>query len=413
MNLEIARSEGFDFPLPAVGQGNGPYSADVLVMGQWLAIYRPRSPNTFRTYFKEGKRWLAWLEWRLGSTQSSHLQVASEDDVQAYLLALGRPADKRGSEDQPFQPTVLPGHLLAKYRLTGQPFLKEHHPRSMAHALSSVSALYKFLGKAIDSGSEAYVRHNPTSRLSRLMGHRTHKVSRHFSPRVYAEMLVTVEIAKLEATNKEKLLRAARRRWIIVMLYGLWIRLAEASSIKMSSFKKHHNLWTLTVVGKGRKERSFEVTSGVIMELSQYRMHNELPSLLAVMEDKPAILPIRPSKARSPNKPCTATSIYREVKLVAEATAARLERDGTDLPLDEHEQLIESIRNISPHWFRHSGASEAINADYPIRDAADRLGHASINTTSQMYHHADSRKRRDALERIEDNRAKEPGEFYL
>lgn len=42
---------------------------------------------------------------------------------------------------------------------------------------------------------------------------------------------------------------------------------------------------------------------------------------------------------------------------------------------------------FSWHMFRHSHASEAIAAGYSLIEVADRLGHASPQTTAAFYRH--------------------------
>ena len=376
-------------------------SPDLQAIAFWLAVYQSRSPHTYRTYAKEASRWLAFLELNKGPNHPSLLQIAGEDDIHAYLLSLGRPAHLREAQHDPFEPLILPQHLIRKYAINGQPFATEHQPRSIAHATACLSALYKFLSGQIDSQTPAYVTHNPTLRLSRMLGRRVEKASRHFTREIYRELIVTTEQEAAKRQDRENQLLQSRRRWIVVLLWGLWIRIAEAASLKFSSFYKANDLWTVTVIGKGRKERALEVTSGVMQELSRYRESIGLPPLLLAIEATPAIQPVRPARDRPAGKTCTTSSIYREVKIVADLTARRLESCASALPEDEKQRLIERIKSISPHWFRHSAASEAINADFPMRDAADRLGHSSMDTTSSMYYHADARKKVWALEAIE------------
>jgi integrase len=43
--------------------------------------------------------------------------------------------------------------------------------------------------------------------------------------------------------------------------------------------------------------------------------------------------------------------------------------------------------DFSWHMFRHSHASEAIAAGYSLLEVADRLGHASPQTTATFYQH--------------------------
>ena len=376
-------------------------SPDQQAIAFWLAVYQIRSPHTYRTYAKEASRWLAFLELTKGPNHPSLLQIAGEDDIHAYLLSLGRPAHLREAHHDPFEPLNLPRHLIRKYAIHGQPFATEHQPRSIAHATACLSALYKFLCGQIDSQTPAYIAHNPTLRLSRMLGRRVEKASRQFTREIYRELIITTEQEAVKRQDRENQLLQSRRRWILVLLWGMWIRIAEAASLKFSSFYRENEMWMVTVIGKGRKERDLEVTSTVMQELGRYRLSIDLPPLLLAMEATPAIQPVRPARDRPTAKACTTSSIYREVKIVADLTAKRLESCQSAMPEEEKQQLIDRIRLISPHWFRHSAASEAINAEFPVRDASDRLGHSSIDTTSRMYYHADARKKMLALEAIE------------
>jgi site-specific recombinase XerD len=388
--------------VPLTGPSNDIHAASL-----WLAIYSGRSPHTFRTYRKEVKRWLAFLEMRYGPALPSYLKIATEDDAQAYLLAMGRPKELRsGPSEVTFEPTRMPVELLAKYGIRDQPFLIEHLPRSMAHALSSISALYKFLCKPLTSAARPYVTHNPTSRLGQMQSRTAAKAQRMFTPRIYHEMLTTIGLELAAAKTKTQALQAKRKQWLITCVFGLWIRIAETASLSMGSFRREGGMWMVTVFGKGRKERSIVVTTGVIQALAQYRLALGLPSLPHVLEpDIPAIRPLSARGKASVNRHCDPSSLYREIKAVAFDTAMRLDVQTTDLSPADHDALIRTIKAISPHWFRHSGVSEAINSGFPLADAADRLGHADVNTTHNMYFHGENKRALSALESIEKDRA--------
>jgi integrase/recombinase XerD len=51
--------------------------------------------------------------------------------------------------------------------------------------------------------------------------------------------------------------------------------------------------------------------------------------------------------------------------------------------------LLQQRTHIAFNWhmFRHSHASEAIAAGYSLLEVADRLGHASPQTTAAFYQH--------------------------
>lgn len=386
----------------AVVSALDPFDTDQAAIDYWLSVYQLKSPNTYRSYKLEATRWIAFLEFKKGSAESSLLKRATEQDVEAYLLALGRPKEDRNKTSPPFHPTPLPAELLARARLRLQPFLVEHSPRSMARSLSSISSLYRTLGTPIDSSGATYVRHNPTSRLGKMQDRTVAKAEKYFTPRVYEEMLQTIAMEFDAAKTPLQKRQQIRRKWIVVLIYGLWIRIAEATSLSMSDFKKTQDVWSARVVGKGRKVREVVVTAAVIDHLIQYRKSLGLPALLTNMEeDIPAIVALVKRSDQFEFRHCNTSSVYREIKAIALATAKRLEAQEIGLTSEDHEVLIQQIMSISPHWFRHSGASEAINAGYPLVEAAARLGHSDVTMTQEMYYHGERRKSRDALSEIE------------
>ncbi|MFP6846792.1 MAG: tyrosine-type recombinase/integrase [Thalassolituus sp.] len=82
-------------------------------------------------------------------------------------------------------------------------------------------------------------------------------------------------------------------------------------------------------------------------------------------------------------------------------------KDGGDvtapLSYQRAKKLLKSIGdeigfNLTPHMFRHTHATELLKADTPIEIVAKRLGHASIETTRNMYEHLSARDMRKILD---------------
>ena len=90
--------------------------------------------------------------------------------------------------------------------------------------------------------------------------------------------------------------------------------------------------------------------------------------------------------------------LYKIIKDVATQTADRLatsERAGEP----EVMQMVERLRSVSPHWFRHTGVTNALESGTEPRYAQAQAGHASLSTT-MIYDHKDSAKQREQLERV-------------
>jgi integrase len=89
-------------------------------------------------------------------------------------------------------------------------------------------------------------------------------------------------------------------------------------------------------------------------------------------------------------KPVSPEVLYRDVSKTG-ARAAEYLREGAILPEMEaldRETLATTLETLSPHWFRHSGASIAINTGaMSLESASKMLGHADPAMTAAMYYH--------------------------
>jgi integrase len=63
-------------------------------------------------------------------------------------------------------------------------------------------------------------------------------------------------------------------------------------------------------------------------------------------------------------------------------------------------EWAERLRAASAHWLRHSFVTHSEKAGLPIESVADQVRHRSLDTTRRVYRHADSRRRRTDLDRL-------------
>lgn len=71
--------------------------------------------------------------------------------------------------------------------------------------------------------------------------------------------------------------------------------------------------------------------------------------------------------------------------------------DDALLQMDLHADA-EKLRVATPHWFRHTYATNLHDAGVDPRIIKTCLGHASLNTT-MIYSHIEARTRHDAIEK--------------
>ena len=147
-----------------------------------------------------------------------------------------------------------------------------------------------------------------------------------------------------------------RNRLIIKMLYLTGLRVSELCQLKVQDVKvKDEERMVLHVLGKGTKVRS------VLIPLSVWQ---EVRDNLAIQEGEimEQEAPLFRSK-KAPYKALDPSQVFRIIKLAAK-------RAKVD-PLP------------SPHWFRHTSATHAIENGAPLHVVQRTLGHESIATTGR------------------------------
>lgn len=381
------------------------------------------STNTFDTYSFEAARWRAFLELRHGPS-ATLLAMATETDAMDYLRALqGEPVAGRQA-GRMSKPKEKPETKAKKPKKKREPrplpyFTKPLQLRSARTCIARLMSLYAWL---LDKNNfpkthRAYLEHNPFHNLAKreLRGVVQLQVKRLFPERALVAMLETAQrdcdahagdVPELSSgAARRTRLRAERTRWILILLFVAWLRRDELVRLRMNDFHQEHleGKWTLQTLGKGNKPRTIPLPSLIVAALARYREAMGLPALPEPDDPLPAVLPIPRGKAAGGTE-ATALSvdvIYTAVKAIARKAAETLEasdpveakRPGSDLSM-----TIRTLRSLSPHWFRHSGATTALNRGMPLQEASKLLGHASPATTANMYHHLDDEAVRDRLE---------------
>jgi integrase/recombinase XerC len=149
----------------------------------------------------------------------------------------------------------------------------------------------------------------------------------------------------------------ARDTALLTLLYGAGLRISEALGLKRGDVPLGA---TLTVIGKGRKERSIPV----------------LPLVAAALSDYAAKIPF----TGGPSAPLF------------------LSRRGLPMSAREAQSLMQTMRGrlglpdkATPHALRHSFATHILQGGGDLRSVQELLGHASLSTT-QIYTAMDTRQ---------------------
>ena len=274
-------------------------------MSDWLAVLRydrRLSPHTLRAYGDDTARFLAFLADHTGGP------------VTAETLAVLRPADFRAFL------TVRRGEGLG--------------PRGVQRALAALRSLYRHLERAGLAGSAA------------VKALRSPKIP-HTLPRPLSESDALRVIA--EAGSEKTKWLAARNVALITLLYGAGLRISEALSLKRGMAALGQ---TLTIIGKGRKERMVPVIAAVREAIAAYM----------------DCCPFDPGK----NGPLF------------------LSRKGAAMTPREAQRVMQELRSrlglspsATPHALRHSFATHLLQNGGDLRAVQELLGHASLSTTQK------------------------------
>lgn len=279
----------------------------------WLSALkheRRASPNTLRAYGDDVARFLAFQREHLGGNVTEH------------ALSKLRPADIRA--------------FIATRRGEGL------GAGGVQRALAAIRGFYKFLAREgiLENAAPRAVR---TPRLKRGL-------PRPLSP-------TDAQRAIDEAGEHDVEWLGARDAALLTLLYGAGLRISEALSLKRGDVPLAD---TLTILGKGRKERVVPV----------------LPLLREAIGDYASKIPF----TAAPSAPLF------------------LSRRGKPMSAREAQGLMQKLRGrlglterATPHALRHSFATHLLQGGGDLRSVQELLGHASLSTT-QTYTAIDMRQ---------------------
>lgn len=218
-------------------------------------------------------------------------------------------------------------HLAAPRATTGKPFSVATRQRMLA----SLKSLFAFALKL------GMVRFDP-ARVVKLP-----RKENRLAERILTEQEV-LEIIAYETNPRNKLL--------LRLLYASAGRVSEICGLRRRHIQPNGDAGQVSLYGKGGKTRS------VVLQPTTYR------DLLAMCGNADPDDPVFVSRE---GNPLSTVQAWR----IVQAAAVRAGIAG----------------KVSPHWFRHSHATHAIERGASLVLVKETLGHASLATTG-MYTHA-------------------------
>ena len=225
--------------------------------------------------------------------------------------------------------------------------------RSQARIISGIKSFYKFLLL------EDVIETDPTSLLE--------------PPRIgrkLPEVLNHEEVKEILAQIDLSTPAGRRNKAMLEVLYGCGLRVSELTELRLSHV--YFDQEFVRVTGKGNKERLVPIGRIALKEIRNYLPdRNSLPKIERDHED---ILFLNRRGRR-----LSRVMVFTMTKDLVSAAGIK--------------------KNISPHTFRHSFATELIDRGADLRAVQEMLGHESILTT-EIYTHLDREFLRDAIIRF-------------
>lgn len=259
----------------------------------------------------------------------------SADTLKAYRIDLAQFAAFA-------QENIVDKVLLGRYAA----YLNQNFaPRSVKRKLASVRAFYAALME-----SEA-IAESPFQRFHLRIAYPKEL------PRVVPKGVVE---ALLQRAYEEY--RDSRERWllrdilVLELLFGTGMRVSELCKLTTETFQLSRDSLRILIRGKGRKERILQISTLELLALAKEYLMAFGPEIAA----NGAILINRRGRPLS-------TQGVRQI-------------------INQRMEVAAVQGHITPHMFRHTFATELLDAGVDIRYIQSLLGHSSISTT-EIYTH--------------------------
>ena len=208
--------------------------------------------------------------------------------------------------------------------------------KTQSRKLSSLRTFYRYLHR------ESLIPENPV--LSVRFPKTKKTIPKNFSP------IETTEILEYEKEASKPLVEK-RDRAILEMLYSSGVRVFELVNSKITDLSEDKT--TLKVLGKRGKSRYVFIGEEARNILEEYLEHRKLEFL---------------------------ESEYIFLNQKGEKLTTR----GVRYILNERKKQMGFDKKITPHKFRHTFATDLLNAGADIRAVQEMLGHSSLSST-QIY----------------------------
>ena len=314
---------------------------DITVFRSWISEYQD-SPNTQRAYFREGERFLLWVQ----SVREKDLRSLDRADIEAYRQFMAKP------------PASWCGTRNGK-RKTGdrRPFEQAVSANGQRQSLIILGSFFRYL---VDGG---YLNANPIALVRRKGTAYQGNPNRTVHQEHHAEFMAYLKQASSAGG------RPARRAYFVIRwLYHTGARRAELATGKLKDIQASRlqpGSYQWTVYGKGGTVSWLPLREGAIQCLEEY-FGKPVSDILATLNPETFLLPRLRGDA---SIPLGADQVY---DIVRNAWA-----DFVQTRPDIKAVLPE----LSPHFLRHAITKHLLDAGTDLRHVKRFMRHKSVNTT--------------------------------
>ena len=351
-----------DTGFPTTPRPNSPSllaaNTDAEAVQAWIAA-RASSAATAKSYRREATRLLLWLQHAGAGASLAQMRIEDCNTYMAFLANIPASWISRRS--------AAPGqHAWA-------PFRGQLSHDSQQQAIVIVASLFTWLQSA------QYLQGNPWVLVNKKAGDDKHKNV--LDTKALSENASTAILQFIDQQVPSP--ARARIRFIVVFLSAVGLRSSELLNATLGQIQLEPEGWMLQVHGKGAKNRIVHLPGQAMAALHDYLSTRGIEALETTTPHLPLL-----ANLKDPVRHLGYQALYEHVTGWLSKAVLR-----SALPSSEKSKLL----GASTHWLRHTFGTRAVALEVPLDVIQAQLGHASIQTTMDIYGKAPIKRRVEAL----------------
>lgn len=333
---------------------------DVDAINEWIAA-KSSSAATAKSYRREAMRLLLWLRDEAAGKSFEDMKIEDCNRYMAFLADI---------------PLMWQSKSRAAPGAEGwAPFRGQLTHKSQEFSVRVLSSFFGWLAAA------RYISGSPWVLVNCDLGDDPNKRkldTKAFSEGAMAEIVRVIE-AELPSHSQERVL------FILGFVESVGLRSQELISAKLQDFSLEPEGLVLQVHGKGSKNRVAAVPSKAQHSLRRYLEARGLPWLTEAPGHYPLL-----SSLTDPAEHVGYQALYQHVKRWLFKAVAH-----SEIPAHERSKIY----GASTHWLRHTFGTRAVAKEVPLDVIQAQLGHASIQTTMNIYGRAPLKRQSQELDK--------------